>query len=415
MRPFGSASLRHARLQAVLAVAAIGAAVALPVVLVSVGGGVATHELHDLEDSGYQIVVSAPGIHGIAGAHNLSRQLEALPSVAEAAPILSVAIEAFNGTGAPAAVLAEGVIPGTFLPTLGPTERGLFPSSLALGDPNDSVHFDNGTYDGTGTYDVMVSSPYAAQYGVQVGQTIRLSPSSNASDAVPYTVTGIFGVAPSILQPTGANSVLLPLSDLQVLTNLSAGPGTIVPDAADTIEVVVASAIATDPSAIARVAASIGSVVGSSYSVSTLSAEAQQLASANAVLTGFYLALSSVGLVVGWMFLAVVLLRRVETDRRSVGIRRALGLPGGSIAAGFLRDGAVLAGTGAAVGIAGGYLLVEALTRVGSATVREAASLAIFEPVLLGEIAGALVLLSLVASAIATRAALRLPIAEALR
>jgi ABC-type lipoprotein release transport system permease subunit len=415
MRPFGSSALRHARLQAVLAVAAIGAAVALPVVLVSVGGGVASHELHDLENSGYQIVVSAPGVHGIEAAHNLSRQIEALPNVAEAAPILSVAIEAFATPGAPVAVLAEGVVPGSFLPTLGPTERGLFPATLDLGDANDSIHFDNGTYAGAATYDVMVSSPYASDYGVGVGSTIELSPSTNASDAVAYNVTGIFGVAPSILQPTGANTVLLPLSDLQVLTNLSTGPGTIVPDAADTIEVVVASSVATSPAAIAGVAASIQSVVGSSYTVSTLSEEAQQLASANAVLTGFYLALSSVGLVVGWMFLAIVLLRRVEMDRRSIGIRRALGLPGGSIAVGFLRDGAVLAATGAAAGVGGGYLLVQGLARFGSSTVREAAGLAIFDPILLGEISGALVVLSLVASGIATRAALRVGIAEALR
>jgi ABC-type antimicrobial peptide transport system permease subunit len=250
---------------------------------------------------------------------------------------------------------------------------------------------------------------------VHVNQTIRLWPSLNATDAIAFHVTGIYGVAPSILQPTGANSILLPLSDLQALTNLSSGAGTIIYDAADTVEVVVAPAAATSPAAIAAVAASIQGVVGSSYSVSTLSQEAQQLASANAVLTGFYLALSSVGLVVGWMFLAVILLRRIETDRRSIGIRRAIGLPGGSIAVGFLRDGAALAATGAATGVVGGYLLVQGLARFGNSTVREAASLAIFDPVLLGEIVGALVALSLVASGIATRAALRLHIAEALR
>jgi len=52
-------SLRHLRLQVVLAIAAVGAAVALPVVLVSVGGGVSAHELANLENAGYQIVVSA--------------------------------------------------------------------------------------------------------------------------------------------------------------------------------------------------------------------------------------------------------------------------------------------------------------------------------------------------------------------
>ena len=57
---FGS-SLRHLRIQQVLAIAAVATAVALPVILVSVGGGVSAHELSSLENAGYQLVVSASG------------------------------------------------------------------------------------------------------------------------------------------------------------------------------------------------------------------------------------------------------------------------------------------------------------------------------------------------------------------
>jgi ABC-type lipoprotein release transport system permease subunit len=415
MRPFGGGALRHQRLQAILAIAAIGASVALPVVLVSVGGGVASHELSDLENSGYQVVVSAPGLHGVEYAHNLSDRIDALPSIAAAAPILSVAIDAFNATGARAPVLAEGVVPGTFLPTLGPSERGLFPDPLRLGDPSDSVHYDNGTYAGTATNDVLVSSPYATRYDVHVNGTIDLSPSTNTSEEVPYLVKGIFGVPFSFIQPQGADAVLLPLSDLQSLTGLASGPGTVIPDAADTIEVVVGGTAATNPAAVAEVVSEVQHLAGPQYSVGSLSQQELELASANAVLTGFYLALSSVGLVVGWLFLAVVLLRRVEIDRRSIGIRRAIGLPGRSVVLGIARDGVVLAATGAVAGVLGGYVLVAALARWGSSTVQEAARLAIFGPVLLAEIVLGLVGLSLLASLIASRAALRLDLAEALR
>ncbi len=415
MRPFGSGRLRHARLQAVLAVAAIGTAVALPVVLISVGGGVAHHELEHLENAGYQVVVSAPGFHGIQDSHNLSATIAGLSDVAAAAPILSVAIDAFNATGTVTPVLAEGVVPGSFHLTLGPTEAPLFPDPLPLGDPTDTVHFANGTYTGPATYDVIVSSTYAQAHRVTLNQTIWLSPSSNFSDAVAYRVTGFFGVPLSFVQPAGADAVLLPLSDLQVLTGLATGSGTIVPDASDTIEVVVAGSAATDPNAIASVARSVQAVVSPYYSVSTLSQEAQQLASASAVLTGFYLALSSVGLAVGLLFLALVLLRRVENDRRGIGIRRALGLPSSWIAAGYLRDGALLAAIGAVAGVVGGVLVVQALATWGSDTVRLAARLAEFDPIILAEIGAGLVALSLVASGVATRSALRTEIVEALR
>ena len=151
------------------------------------------------------------------------------------------------------------------------------------------------------------------------------------------------------------------------------------------------------------------------YGVSSLTQEAQQLQSASGVLTGFYLALSSVGLTVGLLFLALVLLRRVEADRLSIGIRRALGIPGRSIATEIVRDGAMLALTGELFGLLAGYLIVEGIATWTTSTVQEAAKLAIFDPLVLGELVVGVVALSLLASAVATRSALRLEISEALR
>jgi len=408
-------ALRHARLQLALAVAAIATSVALPVVLVSVGGGVAAHELADLESAGYQIVVSASGLHGIEGAHTEADWiLGHVPSVIAASPILSISVESFNGTGAIAPVLAEGVVPRQFSLTLGPTEADLFPNPLPLGDPNDSVHFANGSYAGPVTFDALVSTTYAASYRVGPGDTILLSPSTNKSAGVSFHVTGTFGIPFSFFQPAGAYAVLVPLSDLQSLTNYSNGSGTIVPDAADSIEVAVTGAASTSPGTLASIASAIQSKVPF-YSVTTLSQEASELRSAAAVLTGFYLGLSSVGLAIGVLFLALVLLRRVESGRRSIGIRRALGLPPWRIAGNVLEEGFVLAASGAGLGVVGGYLLVEALASWGSSTVREAAGLAVFSPIELAEIVLGLVALSLLASVVAARAALRVDIVEALR
>jgi ABC-type lipoprotein release transport system permease subunit len=415
MMRFGfGARLRHLRLQQVLAIAAIGTAVALPVVLVSVGGGVSAHELADLQNAGYQIVVSAAGIHGITHAHNLTGRILAIASVSAASPVLSVSINAYPTNGGATPVLAEGVIPDQFIPTLGPAESGLFPNPLPLGDPTDLVHFDNGTYAGPATYDVLVSSPLAQANGIVKGSTLWLSLADNRSQAVAYNVTGTFGVPPTELGPTGAFAVVLPLSDLQVMSGFAGGVGTSAPDAADTIEVSVVGSAASNPTALDLVRTEIQGMVPY-YGVSSLDQEAQQLESASGVLTGFYLALSSVGLTVGLLFLALVLVRRVESDRRAIGIRRALGLPGRWIAREIITDGLVLALLGSVVGLLGGYLIVEALATWGSAAVQEAARLAIFDPGTLAAIAAGVLLLSLLASAVATRSALRIEITEALR
>jgi ABC-type lipoprotein release transport system permease subunit len=408
------ASLRHRRLQQVLAVAAIATAVALPVVLISVGGGVAAHELSELENAGYQIVVSAPGEHGISDAHSLLDRILGVSSVVAASPVLSVAVDSFFLGGGATPTLAEGVIPGQFLATLGPAECDLFPNPLPLGDPTDLVHYANGTYDGPATLDVLVSTPLANAEGIRVGSTLLLSPDANQSQGVAYNVTGTFGVPPTALGPTGAFAIVVPLSDLQVLSGLSTGASASVVDAADTVEVAVAGSVSTNPGALASVRNEIQALVPY-YGVSSLTQEAQQLQSASGVLTGFYLALSSVGLTIGLLFLALVLVRRVESDRRSIGIRRAIGLSSGRIAGGIMVDGLWIACWGAVAGVLGGYVIVTALAAWGSAAVQEAARLARFEPLELGAIVLGVLALSLLASGVATRVALRVPIAEALR
>jgi len=406
-------SLRHSRLQLVLAVAAIATAVALPVVLVSVGGGVASHELANLENAGYQIVVSAAGIHGITNAHRYTADILALPGVTAASPVLSISIDAYAPSGSVAPVLAEGVIPRQFAPTLSPAESGLFPSPLPLGDPTDGVHYANGTYDGPPTYDVLVSSPYAGEFHVTTGSRLILSPTANRTLGISYNVTGVFGVPPTALGPTGAFAVLLPLSDLQTLTGFAAGPA-VAPDAADTIQVAVTGSVATNPGALTQLRDHVQALFPL-YSVSSLTQEAQQLEAASGVLTGFYLALSSVGVTVGLLFLALVLLRRVEADRRSIGIRRALGIPGRAIAGEIVWNGAALAILGSVLGVAAGYVIVEALAKWATSAVQEAAELAVFNPALLGELVAGIVALSLLAGAVAARAALRTEITEALR
>ncbi|MCI4364075.1 MAG: ABC transporter permease [Thermoplasmata archaeon] len=415
MRRFGRGrSLRHLRFQTLLAIAAVGVAVALPVVLLSVGGGVAQHELRALQQSGFQVVVGAPGLHGIEGAHGLTSRIDAISEVRAASPILSLPVTVFLPSGGQAPLLAEGVIPAAFLSTVSPEESGLFPTPLPLGDPTDQHHFANGSYVGPATNSVIVSSPFANSRAVNVGEALALSVTGNRSQSTLYNVTGTFGVPPSLLGPTGAFVAILPLSDLQLLAGEARGASGGIIDGVDTIQVALSGSASSSPATVASVAHSIASLAPY-YQVSTLTQEVAALQSAESVLTGFYLALSSFSLAIGLVFLGVLLVRRVDALRSSIAIRRALGLPARALAAEFARTALVLAGGGVALGLVAGIVLVRALASFGSASVAAVASLAVFDPVQLGTLAAAVLGIGALLSLAATRSALRLSLPEALR
>jgi putative ABC transport system permease protein len=409
-------ALRHHRLQAALAVAALATAVALPVVLLSVGGGVAAHEISAIENSGFQITISAGGLHGIGGAHDLSRQIDGLAGVAEASPVLSAPLDAFPPGGAATPLLAEGIIPIAFTATESPQFTGLFPNPLPFSDPGDSVHYANGSYAGPSADQVMVSTPFASDYGLTVGGTLRLAETDNRSQAVAFHIIGLFGVPQEYLAPTAVYGVLLPLSDLQVLVGAAtstSGAGALL-DSADTIEVSLIASESTDPTDVQRVAGEIAALVPY-YGVSALTDEAAQLQASTAVLTGFYLALSSVGLLVGLVFLTLVLLRRVESERRTIGVQRAIGVPATQVALEWLRKSVTLGAAGALGGYLSGALCIFLLARYGQGAAATAAQLAVFDPATLVPLAVAIVGLAAMAGLVATRAALRIPITEALR
>ncbi len=393
--------------------AALATAVALPVILISVGGGVADHEIYDLQHSGYQVAVSGSGAHGVGNAHSLVQKILGLPKVAAASPVLSVPIDTFPPGGGASPALAEGVIPSQFVATENPEESGLFPGNLPFSDPSDTVFYNDGNYNGTPDLEVMVSSPYADATGLTVGEALSIGATSNVSSAIPFRIVATFGVPQSLLGPTAAFALVVPLSELQYLTGYGRTPSALL-DEADTVQVALTGAASTDTADINALAAEIQQLVPY-YGVSALTGEAAQLAQSSQLLTGFYLALSSVGLSVGLVFLALVLLRRVEAERRWIGVRRAIGVPNRSIAGEWIASGLVLGGAGGAIGILGGAATVLFLAAYSTGAVQVAARYAVFDPVTLGLLFLGVLALAAVASAAATRAALRLRIVEALR
>jgi ABC-type lipoprotein release transport system permease subunit len=407
-------SLRHRTAQTLFAVAAIAAAVALPVVLLSVGGGVYAHELSSIEEAGFSISVDSAGTHGISGAHNLTREIDGISGVAAASPILSVAVDLFPPGGGTVPVLAEGVIPAAFVLTQSAAERTLLPPSLNLGDPEDSIHYDNGTYAGPSSDQLLLSTALLQTLNISSGTSVGLSPSTNASAGSTFKIVGSFGLPPGLLGPSPLFVALLPLSQLQSLVGLAHAPSGILLDSADSIQVAMTPSLAASPAAVQRVASEVQALVPY-YSVTSLTQQTSEIASAEAVITGFYIGLSSVGLIVGLLFLVIILLRRVEQERQSIGIRRAIGVPAWMVARDIVAEAVALTLGGVLAGIAGGVLTIELLARYASGTVSEIAGLAVYDPWELGLLGVALVALALLASALPVRRALGLSLPEVLR
>ena len=407
-------SLRHRTAQTILAVAAIASAVALPVVLLSVGGGVYTHELSSIEEAGFSVSVDSAGTHGISDAHNLTKEIDGIRGVGAASPILSVAVDLFPPGGGPVPVLAEGVIPAAFVATQSAAERALLPPSLNLGDPDDSIHFDNGTYAGPSSAQLLLSTALLQTLNLSTGAVVSLSPSTNATAGSAFTIVGSFGLPPGLFGPSPLFVALLPLSQLQSLAGFAHSPSGTLLDSADSIQVAMVPSLAASPAAVQRVASEIQALVPY-YSVTSLTQQTTEIENAEAVITGFYVGLSSVGLIVGLLFLVIILLRRVEQERQSIGIRRAIGVPAWMVARGIVAEALTLSLGGLVAGIGGGVLIVELLARYGSGTVAEIASLAAFSPEEMGLLAGALVALALLASSLPVRRALRLSLPEVLR
>ncbi|MFZ0831168.1 MAG: FtsX-like permease family protein [Thermoplasmata archaeon] len=407
-------SLRHRTAQTFLAVAAIGAAVALPVVLLSVGGGVYTHELSSIEGAGFSISVDTAANHGIADAHALTKQFDALSGVAAASPLLSVPVDLFLPDGTAVPVLAEGVIPTEFAATQSSAERALLPPSVTLGDPDDTIHYANGNYTGPSSDQLLLSTPLLQTLNVSIGASVALSPTSNASAGTSFTVEGGFGLPPGLLGPSPVFVALLPLSQLQSLVGFARGSSGAILDDADSIQVAMVPALAASPTAVQRVASEIQAMVPY-YSVTSLTQQTTEIQNAQAVITGFYVGLSSVGLIVGLLFLVIILLRRVEQERQSIGIRRAIGVPAWMVARGIIAEALGLTLGGLASGVTAGIVTVELLAHYGSSTVSDIASLAVFNPVELVALSAALVGLALVASALPVRRALGLSLPEVLR
>lgn len=211
------AQLRHDRLRTVLAVIGIALAVVSTTLLASVGFGVVETGQQKFDQSGRDLWVTggpveiAPGTVGgfqssLTDAHAVAANLSKHPDVKTAVPMSFQTLYVGTNESTLRTILSVGV-PGT-----GGNSVNI---QAGRGFTAPNQHYADGTYNGSLSREVIISPQTARQLQVDVGDRIHLGGTLVDARDTQYTVVGI---SPTFTQFLGAPTVVLPLAELQTLT-----------------------------------------------------------------------------------------------------------------------------------------------------------------------------------------------------
>jgi putative ABC transport system permease protein len=347
--------------RSVMTGAAVAISMALLISMTSVSEGIKDSAEAPLLDSREDLVVS-PDQGMIEGAHGMAAQLDDWSEVDFATPALYHDVRVFlppkepGDPERPKTVEAFGVVPDDFWDLMGGEERKRFDEEewFTVGD---DPHYGTGDYDGPFTGEIVLSKNLRKE-GLDVGS--RLPALGTNSRTFNLTVVGFFDHEFSGVGYIGDLSfAVIHLSELQNMTGLAyeedAGGRRIV-DLADGISV-----------ALTRDAVRQGKedVVADRIretwpqyeeDVYTKSDQLDLIRQETVLAEIFYLAVGSVSMFIGMLFVATIMIVSVIERTREIGMLRAIGLSRRTIFLQVLTESMILVLVGALIGIAPGYL-----------------------------------------------------------
>ncbi|WP_311173108.1 ABC transporter permease [Halobellus ordinarius] len=363
-RTLGKAKSGSSR-RLLLSLTGVAVAIMLMITVSGVALGLASQSAVQSEDVDYWVVPEGGSLNTIAvstegpqlgATHGLTERLQRDERVRYATPVLMQVVPVESPSGdAPEYILFVGVIaPEDTTPTI----AGLSTASLQTGDP----YYDNGTYNGTWTGEVVVNAA-----------TAELLNASNGSAIVPT------GEAPGPLRveavsdgefQTGIGAApvaLVHLSELQATTGATGD------DAADQLLV-----STNDPAVRERLTGLYPNTV-----VVTRAGIAAQETSLSSLPVAMGVAALVVALLVGLLFTATMMGLEVTNDRTALATFTALGYSERSLSVLVVAETVSLAALGGLLGVALGALGIVATNGIVAATLG-VPSLALLRPELLG-------------------------------
>ncbi len=411
----------------------IGLATGLVVMLLALSAGVQTSAATLAYSSGVDLLAVSAGsgntsvLNGapppIPGAHPLARQIVAADSNVETASPWLVNNLVYANSSLWAAANASRV-PSSWGPTEAGTigwvpdaNRGIEVPAIsngsgftAAGDP----YYNNGSYNGTPTHQIVLDQALAGVLGVTVGDWVwsnATGPSSNASllgwyaNATPFKVVGISG--PFWLVPSALLAFAY-LSEVQALTGAAS---------ASTDYATLVLIHLFDPTRATADQVTIGEKFPTLafFTLSDLLGEIEHVIS---VYRTFGTLVGAVGLVVAALFTTTILQMSVDDRSRELALYRALGTTRLGVGWAVLEESLLLCAAGLLVGLPVAYL--GALTLNGFLLgflpeLPAGFSFVAFDPAVIVTGAAAVIAVGLVAGIVPAFRASMLPISEELR
>lgn len=333
--------LRSDRMRTVLAVVGVALAVLSVTLLAGVGAGVVATGNEKFDESGRDLWVSggpidiAPGSVGgfrnpIPNAHPLADEIAAHDGVKTAVPMAFQIVY----------VSTDGE---EFETTVGSGVPGAGGSSVSLesgsGFSGPNTHYAGGSYDGEMTHQAIVSPETAAEFDLEVGDTIHVGGTIANARRNEFEVVGI---SPTFANFLGTGTVTLRLSELQTLTGNAYGDRATL--------VTIQTAPGADPAAVRDELAA----EHPEYTFRTNREQLVSLLERQAVVLAAGVSLVGLGVISGGILALNVLLSIIYIQRRSLSILRAVGATRRSVVGVALVESAAVA--------AGGYLVAVAVT-----------------------------------------------------
>jgi putative ABC transport system permease protein len=341
--------------------AAVAISMALLISMFSVSEGIKESAEAPLLESREDLVIQ-PDQGMIEGAHGLSGDLRSWEEVDFATPALyhdlRVMLPPPEGEVDrwPKTVQAFGIIPDEFWDMMGKSERARFDPDHWF-DSGGDPHFAEGTYDDAAFTGEILLSKNLREEGIEVDDPLPVL--GLEGDLVDMRVVGFFDHEFSGLGYFGDISfAIVHLSELQTLTGLAMegeGDERTVVDLADGVSIALTKA-AIEQGDERKVADRVKEEYPEyAEDVFTKEDQLELIRQETQLAEVFYIAVGSVSMLIGLLFVATIMIVSVLERTREIGMLRAIGISRRTVFTQVLTESMVLVLAGALVGIAPGY------------------------------------------------------------
>lgn len=343
-----------------LSAAGVAAAIAVLVIVTGIALGMAGSGTVASENANYWIVPAQEGVGSaplayegpnLGAVHRTAATIEADERVRYATPVAIRPIRFETERGDSSYLLVLGVIPRNAGADIG----GIDTSPLTPGDP----YYENGSYNGTWTGEILVSPGGREQLGVQPREAVTAGSSGRT-----FTVTDVADQSVRVGGGTVPVAVVH-LAELQAVTNTAADD--------QAAQLLVETDDASVRERLAAVYPRTNVVTRSGFS--RIGPGSTTLPFAMAVAGGL------VALGVGVAFVATMMGLELTASRRSIAVMRAVGIGRRSLGLVLVAETVSVALLGGILGIGLGWLGIQ-LVNLGLAEVVDLGGGAVFDPLL---------------------------------